>query len=52
MFSWMDHKRAEALGWKFFKIFKPQTKKIPEAEKYRRVLIPDENDSFRCTEHP
>ncbi len=49
MFSF---KRAESLGWKFFKMFKPQNKNIPEHERYRRVLIPDENDSFRCTEHP
>ena len=33
-------------------MFKPQNKKLPEAEKHRRVLIPDENDSFHCTEHP
>ena len=30
----------------------PQSKKIPVAERIRQVLIPDENDSFRCTEHP
>ena len=36
MFSWMDYKRAESLGWKFFKMFMPQSKKIPVAERIRQ----------------